>query len=201
MMTTTQERLATGLKVNSALDNPLNFFTAKGLNNRATQLSALLDSMSNGIQTIQAANNGLTSITSLAQQLQSVVSQARADSTAAPVTAGAATKIGLSNTSTGGRSADLRACRRPSGERQHRCDRRAGRNGHGSQLQRSCHQCRRRQFHHHHQRQHQQRPSHQCGGGHRRKPLPTLHSRSTKPSRPPTRPTADTSGPMAQAAR
>ena len=42
MMTTTQERLATGLKVNSALDNPLNFFTAKGLNNRATQLSALL---------------------------------------------------------------------------------------------------------------------------------------------------------------
>ena len=57
--------------------------------------------MSNGIQTIQAANNGLTSITSLAQQLQSVVSQARADSTAAPVTAGAATKIGLSNTSSG----------------------------------------------------------------------------------------------------
>ena len=102
MMTTTQERLATGLKVNSALDNPLNFFTAKGLNNRATQLSALLDLMSNGIQTIQAANNGLTSITSLAQQLQSVVSQARADSTAAPVTAGAATKIGLSNTSSGG---------------------------------------------------------------------------------------------------
>ena len=102
MMTTTQERLATGLKVNSALDNPLNFFTAKGLNNRATQLSALLDSMSNGIQTIQAANNGLTSITSLAQQLQSVVSQARADSTAAPVVAGAATKIGLSNTSTAG---------------------------------------------------------------------------------------------------
>ena len=43
MMTTTQERLATGLKVNSALDNPLNFFTAKGLNNRATQLSALLE--------------------------------------------------------------------------------------------------------------------------------------------------------------
>jgi flagellin len=90
-MTTTQERLATGLKVNSALDNPLNYFTAQSLNTRANELSSLLDSMSNGIQTIQAANNGLTSITSLVQQLQSTVSQARSDSSAPPVTAGTAT--------------------------------------------------------------------------------------------------------------
>jgi flagellin len=90
-MATTQNRLATGLKVNSALDNPLNYFTAQSLNTRSNELSALLDSMSNGIQTIQAANNGLTSITSLVQQLASTVSQARSDSTAAPVTAGTAT--------------------------------------------------------------------------------------------------------------
>jgi len=85
-MQQTQTNLATGKKVNSALDNPLNFFTSQSLNNRANSLNGLLDSMSNGIQTIQAANNGITSITSLVQQLQSVVSQARADTTQAAVT-------------------------------------------------------------------------------------------------------------------
>lgn len=100
-MTTTQNRLATGLKVNSALDNPLNYFTAQSLNTRSNQLSSLLDSMSNGIQTIQAANNGLTSITSLVQQLQSTVSQARSDSTAAPVTAGTTVSSANSNASAG----------------------------------------------------------------------------------------------------
>lgn len=88
LMQTTQNRLATGKKVNSALDNPLNFFTSSSLSARAGDLSGLLDSMSNGIQTIQAANNGLTSITSLVQQLQATVSQARSDATATPVTPG-----------------------------------------------------------------------------------------------------------------
>jgi flagellin len=101
-MTTTQNDLATGLKVNSALDNPLSFFTAQSLNTRANALSGLLDAMSNGVQTIQAANNGLTSITSLVQQLQSTVNQAEADTTTAPVTASTATQIGLSNTSIAG---------------------------------------------------------------------------------------------------
>ncbi len=81
-MQITQNNLATGKKVNSALDNPLNFFTSQSLNTRASSLNGLLDAMSNGIQTIQAANNGITSITALVQQLQSVASQARADTTA-----------------------------------------------------------------------------------------------------------------------
>ena len=51
----TQERLATGLKVNSALDNPTNFFTASALNSRASDLGQLLDSVSNAVQTIAAA--------------------------------------------------------------------------------------------------------------------------------------------------
>ena len=51
-MTKTQERLATGLKVNSALDNPTNFFTASSLNSRAGDMANLLDSMSSGISTI-----------------------------------------------------------------------------------------------------------------------------------------------------
>ena len=52
----TQERLSTGLKVNSAIDNAASYYTAQSLNNRANDLNALLDSMGQGIQTIQAAN-------------------------------------------------------------------------------------------------------------------------------------------------
>ena len=98
LMQTTQNNLATGKKVNSALDNPLNFFTSQSLNTRADTLSGLLDSMSNGIQTIQAANNGITSITALVQQLQSVASQARSDTTQAAVTPGVG--VATANTST-----------------------------------------------------------------------------------------------------
>jgi flagellin len=76
-ITSTQTKLATGKRVNSALDNPINFFTAQGLSNRASDLSNLLDSMSTGINTIQAANNGLTSITKLVQSAQALVSQAQ----------------------------------------------------------------------------------------------------------------------------
>jgi flagellin len=77
LITTTQTRLATGKRVNSALDNPINFFTAQGLTVRANDLNSLLDSMSTGINTIQAANNGITSITKLVQSAQSLVSQAQ----------------------------------------------------------------------------------------------------------------------------
>ena len=77
LITTTQTRLATGNKVNSALDNAISFFTAQGLNNRANDLNGLLDTMSNGINTIQAANNGITAITKLVQSAQSLVSQAQ----------------------------------------------------------------------------------------------------------------------------
>ena len=77
LINTTQTNLATGKKVNSALDNAISFFTAQGLDNRANELSGLLDTMSNGISTIQAANNGITSITKLVQSAQALVSQAQ----------------------------------------------------------------------------------------------------------------------------
>ena len=76
LITTTQTKLATGKRVNSALDNPNNYFTAQGLDNRANDLSNLLDSMSTAINTIQAANNGISAITKLVQSAQSLVSQA-----------------------------------------------------------------------------------------------------------------------------
>jgi flagellin-like hook-associated protein FlgL len=100
LMQTTQNRLATGKKVNSALDNPLNFFTSSSLGARAGDLSGLLDSMSNGIQTIQTANNGLTAITSLVQQLQATVSQARSDASSGTVAATPTTVTAAANTST-----------------------------------------------------------------------------------------------------
>src|SRR6202142_77375 len=77
LITQTENRLATGNKVNSALDNAISFFTAQGLDTRANDLSSLLDTMSNGINTIQAANNGITAITKLVQSAQSLVSQAQ----------------------------------------------------------------------------------------------------------------------------
>ena len=77
LITPTQTRLATGKRVNSALDNPINFFTAQGLSVRANDLNSLLDSMSTGINTIQAANNGITAITKLVQSAQALVSQAQ----------------------------------------------------------------------------------------------------------------------------
>jgi flagellin-like hook-associated protein FlgL len=79
LQATTQQRLATGKKVNSALDNPTNFFTAAALSARAGELTNLLDSMTNGINTLKAADNGLTSITTTIQSMQASVTQARQD--------------------------------------------------------------------------------------------------------------------------
>ena len=76
-LTTTQEALATGKKVNSALDNATEYFTAQALDTRASDLSSLLDGINNGINTIQAANNGITAITKLVQSAQSIVTQAQ----------------------------------------------------------------------------------------------------------------------------
>jgi flagellin len=75
----TQGRLATGKRVNSALDNPTNFFTSSTLNARANDLSSLLDSLSNGVKTLEQADNALTSITKNVEQMQSVLRQARQD--------------------------------------------------------------------------------------------------------------------------
>ncbi|WP_181702308.1 flagellin [Chthonobacter albigriseus] len=78
-MSLTQNRLATGKKVNSALDNPTNFFTASSLSSRSKDLSNLMDAMSNGVKTLEAADNGLTSITKNLESMQSTLRQARQD--------------------------------------------------------------------------------------------------------------------------
>ena len=76
LMARTQNRLATGKKVNSALDNPISYFTSQSLTNRASDLTALLDSIANGVQTIKAADTGITSLTKLVQSAQAIANQA-----------------------------------------------------------------------------------------------------------------------------
>ena len=75
-MDTTQERLSTGKKVNSAIDNASSYYQSRALTNRASDLSSLLDSMGQGIQTIQAANEGLESLTSYVEQMKAVADTA-----------------------------------------------------------------------------------------------------------------------------
>src|SRR5437773_12541611 len=75
LLSNTQTRLATGKKVNSALDNPTNFFTAAGLDSRASDISNLLDSIGNGVQVLQAANTGITSLSKLVDTAKSMANQ------------------------------------------------------------------------------------------------------------------------------
>ena len=75
LLATTQNDLVTGNKVNTALDNPTEFFTAQGLNNRASDIGNLLDSIGNGVQVLQAANTGITSLQSLIADAPSIANQ------------------------------------------------------------------------------------------------------------------------------
>jgi flagellin-like hook-associated protein FlgL len=88
-LTTTQEHLATGKKVNTAFDNPTSYFTSQSLTNRSNDLSALLDQIGQAQQTLNAANDGLTGLTSLLEQALSTAQQAQQTTpTAAAVTTG-----------------------------------------------------------------------------------------------------------------
>jgi len=102
LLATTQNRLSTGKKVNSALDNPTNFFTAQGLDNRASDISNLLDGIGNGVQVLQAANTGITSLQSLVDSAKSIANQAL------QTTVGYTTKSNVSATIAGATSSDLR---------------------------------------------------------------------------------------------
>ncbi len=102
LLATTQNNLSTGNKVNSALDNPTSFFTASALNNRASDIGNLLDSIGNGVQVLQAANTGITSLQSLVASAQSIANQvlqtpigfsAKSSVTTASITGATATNL------------------------------------------------------------------------------------------------------------
>ena len=71
-----QLKLATGKRVNSALDNPVNFFTSSSLSNRARDLSSLLDSIGQGVKVIEAADKGIKALTKLVESAQASARQA-----------------------------------------------------------------------------------------------------------------------------
>ena len=101
LLSTTQNRLSTGNKVNTALDNPTNFFTAQGLNNRASDINNLLDGIGNGVQILQAANTGITSLQKLVDSAKSIANQAL------QATTGYSTKSQLTTTIAGATADNL----------------------------------------------------------------------------------------------
>lgn len=82
LMGRTSERLATGLKVNNAVDDPTAFFAAQAHRSRASDLAARKDGMGEALQTISAASNGIEAITSLIEQAKGIVDSARSASAA-----------------------------------------------------------------------------------------------------------------------
>src|SRR6202521_5964231 len=102
LLSATQNRLASGKKVNTALDNPTNFFTAAGLDSRASDINNLLDGIGNGVQILQAANTGISSLQKLVDTAKSLANQALQT----PV--GYSTKSNVSTTIAGATPDDLR---------------------------------------------------------------------------------------------
>ncbi len=102
LLATTQNRLATGKKVNTALDNPTNFFTAQSLDARAGDINNLLDGIGNGVQVLQAANTGITSLQKLVDTAKSIANQALQSAV------GYSTKSNVSATIVGATATDLR---------------------------------------------------------------------------------------------
>ncbi|MEH2531011.1 flagellin [Bradyrhizobium sp. AZCC 1588] len=102
LLATTQNRLATGKKVNTALDNPTNFFTAQSLDSRASDINNLLDGIGNGVQVLQEANNGITSLQKLVDTAKSIANQALQSAV------GYSTKSNVSTTIAGATATDLR---------------------------------------------------------------------------------------------
>ena len=81
LMNKTQERLSTGKRINSALDDPVNYFAALGHTQRATDLAGRKDEMSEAIQTVKAANEGIESITTLIAAAKSLAQSAKSADT------------------------------------------------------------------------------------------------------------------------
>lgn len=81
LLNSSQAKLSSGKKVNSALDNASSFFTASKLSDKATNLNSLLDGITSGVQTIKAANQGATSIVSLLKTAKGIAEQAKAATT------------------------------------------------------------------------------------------------------------------------
>ena len=72
----TQERLSTGKKVNTAIDNPVSFFAAQSLNSRASVIDSLKDAMGQAVQTVKAADKGISAINAMIEQAKAIAQEA-----------------------------------------------------------------------------------------------------------------------------
>jgi flagellin-like hook-associated protein FlgL len=77
LTSTVQQRLATGKRVNSALDNPQNYFTARSLDSRVGDLNNLLDGMRQAEQSLAEAGNGISALIKLVQSAKSIAAEAK----------------------------------------------------------------------------------------------------------------------------
>src|SRR3954451_10252655 len=102
LLATTQSRLSSRKKVNSALDTPTNFSPAASLDARASDINNLLDGIGNGVQILQAANTGISSLNKLVDTAKSLANQAL------QTTSGYTQKSNVSTTIAGATADDLR---------------------------------------------------------------------------------------------
>ena len=99
LLGSTEERLSSGKRVNTAVDNPANFFAAQSHTSRANQLSGLKDNISEAIQTVKAADSGIKGVLTTIEALRGVITQARSainDTVNSAVTLGGAATGGAS---------------------------------------------------------------------------------------------------------
>jgi len=73
----TQQRLSTGKKVNTAMDNPVSYFAAQALNSRASIIDGLKDAMGQAVQTITSADKGITALSTMIEQAKGIAQSAQ----------------------------------------------------------------------------------------------------------------------------
>jgi flagellin len=88
-----QNQLATGKKVNTALDNPTNFFLANSFQTSINTLNDRLDKIAVAQRTLESANTGLTNLTTLLQSAQGSLNQALASAPTTAVVTGNKTDV------------------------------------------------------------------------------------------------------------
>jgi flagellin len=98
LLNRTQNRLSSGKKVNSAIDNPVSFFAAQALTSRASDIDSMKDAMGQAVQTIAAADKGLTAITAMIEQAKGLAQSGLTADNTQDTLSGTAAALAAGNT-------------------------------------------------------------------------------------------------------
>ena len=82
MMAQTRGRLSSGKRVASAVDDPVAYFQAKSLTDRASDLKAVKDNITQGVKTLETAVKALEGAEKLIKQMKGLAVSAQAESDA-----------------------------------------------------------------------------------------------------------------------